>query len=65
MTNFHSRLAEAVTEARISKAEIERRVGCSHSHLDRWLNGETLPRADYLAKICKTLAVSADWLLGI
>jgi transcriptional regulator with XRE-family HTH domain len=40
-------------------------TGINHETLGKWLNGNNLPNAASLERLCTTLNVSADWLLGL
>lgn len=63
---FRIRLAEAMTERRISQSALARLVGVDRSTISQLLAGETrLPNAQLAADCAMALAVSADWLLGL
>jgi transcriptional regulator with XRE-family HTH domain len=64
---FRSRLAAALAEAGLSRAELARRIGVDRSTVTQLLSaGSTrLPNAQVIAECASALSVSADWLLGL
>lgn len=60
---FCERLAEAFYESGKSASAIEREIGVNHSNLLSYITGDMAPTVINLAKLCKVLKVSADYLL--
>ena len=48
-----------------SQSEMARQLGMARPQWIRYENGASVPGADILERICRTHAVSADWLLGL
>lgn len=48
-----------------SQTEFAKQIGLSRQTLGFYLNGDRIPDAEGLLKICKACNKSADWLLGI
>lgn len=40
-------------------------LGVNLSTVNAWLNGQTVPKMNYLKAICKMTGTSADYILGI
>ena len=64
---FRDRLARALAEAGLSRAELARRIGVDRSTVTQLLaqGSIRLPNAQVIAECAAALAVSADWLLGL
>lgn len=60
-------LSERLRELRgnSTQSEMARQLGMARPQWIRYENGESVPGADTLEKICRTHACSADWLLGL
>lgn len=63
MENFTTRLKEARGNA--SQTDVALMIGIKQQAYARYENGDTLPGAEILQRICCALNVSADWLLGL
>lgn len=63
MKNFHIRLREA--RGSRTQVQVASAIGIKQQAYGRYEKGEVLPGAETLQKICFTLGVSADWLLGL
>lgn len=48
-----------------SQSEMARQLGMARPQWIRYENGDSLPGADILERICRVHACSADWLLGL
>ncbi|MEO8277409.1 MAG: helix-turn-helix transcriptional regulator [Thermoanaerobaculia bacterium] len=48
-----------------NQRELARALNLSPSALNNYLSGRRSPDPDTLARICRTLEVSADWMLGL
>lgn len=60
---FCERLNEVFGE--LTNMQVSKKTGLSRRAINRWRNGEHMPRLIELARICKAFNVSADWLLGL
>lgn len=62
-------IAEIIKEERlnigITQRELAEAVGVTQDSISLWELGKRLPDTVYLAIICKTLKISADYLLGL
>lgn len=65
MDKFKHRLREALLRNFLSQEGFAEEMGTYQCAVSRWLNGKDIPKANTLAKMCKVLHVSADWLLGL
>ena len=52
-------------ELLLTQTQIAEKLGMTYQEYQKIENGKTVIRADKLFHICKTLNVSADWLLGL
>ena len=62
---FPERLTETMKQTGIAPTELARKIGCSRWAVFQWKKGTNFPTAFYLAKLCRALNVSADYLLGL
>lgn len=62
---FGKNLTEALKNAKIMQKELAEQLGISESNISNWKKGLNLPSVEILYKLCKTLEVSADYLLGL
>lgn len=51
--------------ANMTQIELASIIGVSQKDISRWETGDRTPGADAIIKICKSLNVSADFLLGL
>ena len=49
----------------MKQVDLAKRIGMTNVSICRYISGEREPRADAIVAICRTLGVSADWLLGM
>lgn len=61
----HERLIQLRTEQGMSRADLAKKTGIALASLGFYERGEREPGADNIAKICRALNVSADYLLGL
>ena len=61
---FPERLFALVDACALSVKEIAANVGVSAHMLERFMRGESLPKASIFCKICDLFHVRADYLLG-
>jgi len=62
---FGERLNRLLYEQKLSQVELDRRTGIGRANISRYVCNKQTPTVDSLIAICKTLNVSADWLLGL
>jgi transcriptional regulator with XRE-family HTH domain len=64
---FRSRLATAMRQADLNRAQLADRAGLDRSTLSQLMSEDNtrLPRADTLAALAGPLQISVDWLLGL
>lgn len=65
MDGFADRLRTAFENKGISQSELARRIGSKQSSVSCWLKTGAIPPVPIVADICRTLEISADWLLGL
>ena len=59
------RINKARREANLNQKELSQRAKITEGSLSRYENGIREPKSDAMIKLCKTLGISADYLLGI
>ena len=62
---FGERLNMVLYEQELSQADLDKRTGIGRANISRYVCNKQMPTVDSLIAICKTLHVSADWLLGL
>lgn len=62
---FARRLRVALAARNKTGNWLGKTIGITSTSIYNYLNGNTLPRADTLALICRTLKVDANELLGV
>ena len=65
MDNMHKRLKETRTALNMNQYEIAAKLGIKQPLWNRWENGKAEISSKNLYHVCKTLGISADWLLGL
>lgn len=60
---FGERLNMILYEQELSQADLDKRTGIGRANISRYVCNKQMPTVDSLIAICKTLNVSADWLL--
>ena len=63
MEKFNDRLASALEQANMTRADLSRKTGISESLLAHYASGKTTPRRAKLILIANALRVSPAWLL--
>ena len=59
------RLRDSIQNAPFTQKEIANAVGVSPQTISKYMKKDIFPALDTLAKICKLLDVSSDYILGI
>ena len=65
LCEFAGRLRTAMLKKHLTQADISDAVGVSRQVVCRYVNGLSAPSYPTLIALCKTLGVSADYLLGL
>ena len=65
LQNIQKRLRKAIKESGIPQKEIAALIGVSAQTVSKYMKVDIFPALDTLAKLCKVLDVSADYILGI
>lgn len=60
-----NRLKLALDLRNISQVKFAEMIGINAITLNRYIKGTRTPNANVIVKICKTLNISADWLLEL
>lgn len=63
MNDVAIRLGQAIYKSGISQRELAEHIGVNPATISYWCNHGNWMSAKYLPAICKTLGISADWLL--
>jgi DNA-binding Xre family transcriptional regulator len=62
---LNERLSLILKQRRIRQKTLSEKTGISEPAISAYCNGVRKPRADHIVIICKTIGISADWLLGM
>ena len=62
---FGRRLAEEMKRRNITNQELADAIYVSVSAISGYRTGRRVPSMDHVVRICKTISVSSDYLLGI
>ena len=62
---FGLKLYKLRSECGLTLERASHLIGCAPCSLCTWESGKYTPQLKYVAGICKTYDVSADWLLGV
>ncbi|MDE5728920.1 MAG: helix-turn-helix domain-containing protein [Clostridia bacterium] len=65
LTDIQARLRDAIKNCGIPQKEIAKHIGVSAQTVSKYMRADVFPALDTLAKLCKFLDVSADYVLGI
>ena len=65
LQKIQTRLRQAIKENGIPQKEIAKEIGVSAQTVSKYMRADILPVLDTLAKLCRLLDVSADYILGI
>lgn len=65
MKGFGGRLRARAKELGLSNSEVARRLGLRQARYSNYVNDDREPDLSTLVRICQTLHISADQLLGI
>ncbi len=59
------RLRESISLSGINQKELAKKIGVSPQTVSKYMKHDIFPALDTLAKICKEIDVSADYILGL
>ena len=63
---MRKRLLRAIAKSEMSMLSIAKRSGVSRDFIYKYLRGDIKTiKDDKITRLCKTLGISADWLLGL
>ncbi len=62
---FKQRLKAEIKQSGLTKKALAESIGVSPEIITQYCNTDKMPKVETLYKICKTLDVSADYLLGL
>ena len=65
VTEFRIRLLRALRLRAMSQSQLAKGIGVAASTVNTWCKGIATPSVYYLPLICKSLNVSADYLVGL
>ena len=60
---FADRLSKSMKTKNINNTKLAEMIGMERKTVSMWVNGYSMPNSLILARICKVLSVSADYLL--
>lgn len=63
IVGFADRLNEAISDIGMSQKQLAEMIGMERKTVSMWVNGYLMPNSLILARMCKVLNVSADYLL--
>lgn len=58
-----SKLKKNMDDKKLTISEFAILCDVSYYKMKKWINGEGLPRAHDVIKICRTLNISLDWMI--
>ena len=65
LENIQKRLREEIKSSGLTQKELAERIGVNPSTISKYMRIDKYPAIDTLAKLCKALDISADYILGI
>ena len=65
LSSIQIRLRESIKNSGMPQKLIARELGISPQTVSKYMKQDIFPALDTLAKLCKLLDVSADYILGI
>ncbi len=65
LKDIQQRLRDAIKNSGIEQKEIARQIGVSPQTVSKYMKKDIFPALDTLAKLCRVLDVSSDYILGI
>ena len=65
LKDIQQRLRDAIKSSGIEQKEIARQIDISPQTVSKYMKKDIFPALDTLAKLCRVLDVSSDYILGI
>lgn len=65
LANIQKRLRECIKNSPYTQLEIAKAIGVSPQTVSKYMKKDIFPALDTLAKLCKFLDVSADYILCV
>lgn len=65
LCDIQKRLRSAIKESGIEQKEIAKAIGVSAQTVSKYMRENIFPALDTLAKLCRYLDVSSDYILGL
>lgn len=65
LKDIQQRLRDAIKSSGIEQKEIARQISVSPQTVSKYMKKDIFPALDTLAKLCRVLDVSSDYILGI
>lgn len=65
LENIQERLRQSIKDSGMSQKELALKIGVSFQTVSKYMRENIFPALDTLAKICKAVDVSADYVLGL
>ena len=65
LKDIQKRLRASIKQCGIEQKEIARLIGVSPQTVSKYMCKDIFPARDTLAKLCKVMDVSADYILGL
>lgn len=65
LEQIQKRLRECIRHSTLSQKEIAKNINVSPQTVSKYMKQNIFPALDTLAKLCKLLDVSADYILGL
>lgn len=62
---FGDRLKYSLEIRNIKQREFAEKIKTTEVTISRYINNTRQPKADMIVRICNTLGISSDWLLGM
>lgn len=65
LKDIQKRMRETIARSGVPQKEIARQIGVSAQTVSKYMRADVFPALDTFAKLCATLDVSSDYILGI
>ena len=65
LRDIQERLRECIKNSTLSQKVIAEKIGVSAQTVSKYMKKDIFPALDTLARLCKVLDVSSDYILGI
>ncbi|MFI3168257.1 MAG: helix-turn-helix transcriptional regulator [Bacillota bacterium] len=65
LKQIQSRIRESIKLSGLTQKEIALQIGVSFQTVSKYMTCDVFPAIDTLARLCKVLDVSSDYILGI